>query len=344
MRDLFGKHTARLAVSLGLVALVGCSAFRSTRRLNLAPFAEDMIALAGDIQYGLGQTYPVYLRGYGATPEGEQLKVMSTKVRAIIRGAISYAVEVVSLADSRMSGSERSRALGNYLDGLLRPVLAAPRPPLNLSVAQLDTIVTDVRAQDDLLDALNAAQPIINEIARVSGEVFDDAKRALDDASEGTQRRISEQVGPVLEADRLLRAAQIETTFNIRFLRNHRSGDATAIDSLLLAEPSLAEVVSKADGVSPAELRAIEERLLFKLRALREVRDQLRPDIELYWKQQAELEELVNVYNAALRQARVAIVAWSRAHQRMAAGIVDPAQIDIFGIAKKAAGTVSPLP
>lgn len=44
------------------------------------------------------------------------------------------------------------------------------------------------------------------------------------------------------------------------------------------------------------------------------------------------------------RRLNLAIVAWSRAHQRMAAGITDPAQIDIFGIAKKAAGAASPLP
>jgi hypothetical protein len=47
-------------------------------------------------------------------------------------------------------------------------------------------------------------------------------------------------------------------------------------------------------------------------------------------------------FNTALRQARVAIIAWSRAHQRLASGITDPAEIDIFGIAKKAAGDFVP--
>ena len=61
-------------------------------------------------------------------------------------------------------------------------------------------------------------------------------------------------------------------------------------------------------------------------------------------RQQAELEELVASFNKALRQARVAIIAWSRAHQRLASGITDPAEIDIFGIAKKAAGDYLPIP
>ena len=207
---------------------------RYSRRVNLAPFAEDMITIASDIQYGLSQNYAVYLRGHEDTPEAEQLRVMSRKVRAIIRETIGYAIEVVSLTEWRMSGPERTQALGDYLDGLLRPVLAEPHPPLNITVARLDTIVTDVRRQNNLLDGLNAAQPIVNEIARVSGEIFEDAKRALDAAAAAIQRRISDDVAPVREADRLLRSYQVATATNIGFLARHRRGDPTAIDSLLL--------------------------------------------------------------------------------------------------------------
>ena len=73
-----------------------------------------------------------------------------------------------------------------------------------------------------------------------------------------------------------------------------------------------------------------QDRLIFALETVSNVRTQLAPDIELYWKQQAELEELVASFNKALRQARVAIIAWSRAHQRLASGITDPAEIDIL--------------
>lgn len=77
-----------LIVGLVLTVLVGCSSFKSSRRLNLAPFAEDMIAVAGDTQYGLGQTYTVYLRGYDKTPETEEMERMAAKVRAFILGAV----------------------------------------------------------------------------------------------------------------------------------------------------------------------------------------------------------------------------------------------------------------
>ena len=333
-----------LIVILGLLTSSGCSYFKSSRRLNLAPFAEDMVAVAGDIQYGLGQTYAVYLRGYGETPEAEELNFKAMRVRALIRGTISYALEVVALADSRKSGPERTLALANKVDELLRPVVKPPRPPLNISEAQLDTILADVRSRKDLLDGLSAAQPIINEVARLGGEIFEDTKRALDAAAAATQRRISDNIAPVLANDAKLRELQLRATGSIDLLVRYRHGDAAALDTLMAWVPSLEEKVSTKDGLSPAELNAIEDRLVFGLRTISEVRTQLAPDIELYRKQQAELEEMVASFNTALRQARVAVIAWSRAHQRLASGITDPADIDIFGLAKKAAGNYLPLP
>ena len=340
------KARALILVGVGfcLFAHLGCSSFKSSRRLNLAPFAEDMIAVAGDIQYGLGQTYAVYLRGHGETPEGAKMERMAAKVRALIRGTISYALEVVALADSRMSGPDRTQALGDKLDSLLRPVIAPPSAPLHFTEAQLDTILTDVRRQRTLLDGLHAAQPIVNEIARVAGEIFEDTKRALDATATATQRSISDEIAPVLEQDAILRNYQLRGTASIDLIARYRRGDKAAMDTLVAWIPSVAEVVKTKDGLSAAELSAIEERLIFALRTISDVRLQLAPDIELYWKQQAELEELVAVFNTALRQARVAVIAWSRAHQRLASGITDPAEIDIFGIAKKAAGTYVPIP
>ena len=333
-----------LIVLIALLTQTGCSSFRASKRLNLAPFAEDMIAVAGDIQYGLGQTYAVYLRGYSETPEADQMNRMAAKVRELIRGTIAYALEVVALADSRMSGPERAQALGDKLDSLLRPVVKPPTAPLNLSDTELDMVLADVREQESLVDALNAAQPLINEIARVAGEIFEDTKRALDATAAATQQRISSDIAPVIVQDRMLRKFQLRATESMGLVARYRHGDTVAMDSLMALVPSLAEIVSTEDGLSAAELGAIEQRIIFALNTVSEVRVQLAPDLELYRKQQAELEQLVASFNTALRQARVAVVAWSRAHQRLASGITDPAQIDIFGIAKKAAGNYLPVP
>jgi hypothetical protein len=64
----------------------------------------------------------------------------------------------------------------------------------------------------------------------------------------------------------------------------------------------------------------------------------------MYYRQQDELDTLAAVWNAELRKARVAVVAWARAHKRMAQGVIDPADVDVLGIARKASGAVLPIP
>lgn len=334
----------RFVVFFALATLLGCSKFRSSRGMNLKPFAEDMIAIAGDIQYGLGQTHVIYLRDYSNTPEVAQLDLLATKARLLIRETIAYAIQVVTLAESRMSDGEKAKALADYLEGLLRPVVTAPHPPLHITPADLDTLVDDVAAQTEFLDALAASQPVIDETSRVAGELFEETKNALDNMILAVQDQIDADIKPVVDADRLLRRAQVETTYNLGLIQAYRLGNEAALDSLMKSEPSLHEYEIPKGGPSLEFMQSVEERLFTKLRALREIRDQLRPDVELYWKQQEELEKLTASYNTALRQARVAVLAWGRAHARLAAGITNPAEINVLGIARKAAGSAVPIP
>lgn len=337
------RRTAAIVLVAAFAATLGCSKFRSSRRMDLTPFAENMIAIAGDIQYGLAQQEMIYLRDYMSTPEVDSMLVYLRKMRAVMRGSIAYSIEVVTLSNSTLSGPEQANALANYIDDLIRPVLEAPAPDLHLTTAQLDTIVSEVRKQDNLLDALNTSQPIVNEISRAASEIIDDANVALDEAVESIRSALYEDNREMLEGDRALRAFQLNAIKAIGYIGTYRRGDSAALDTLFAMQPSLREVVSSTKSPTPKDLAAIEQRMLFLLQGMHDIRTQLIPDIELYWKQQKELDELTKAYKAALRKAQVTTIAWARAHQRLASGVTDPAKIDVLGLAKKAAGAASPL-
>jgi hypothetical protein len=148
----------------------------------------------------------------------------------------------------------------------------------------------------------------------------------------------------VRTADALLAKRQIFTVYDIAFLPQIRRGVPGALDSLLAREPSLPALIDPSNGLDAAEVQRVEDRLLEILTRLREVREQLEPDIAMYFRQQNELDQVENTWNAELRKGRVSIVAWARAHKRMSQGVTDPAQIDVLGIARKASGGVLPVP
>lgn len=65
-----GRITTTGLMIWALIVLNGCSSLRSTKRLDLAPFAEHTISLASDIEYGLTETSrAVYLREFWHDPE-----------------------------------------------------------------------------------------------------------------------------------------------------------------------------------------------------------------------------------------------------------------------------------
>lgn len=333
------------AIAVGIMfillsSLFGCSYFKGRRRMNLTPFAENMITLAADIQYGLAQKRPIYIRKYLDAPEADTLRIYGNKIRRLVTGAIAYSIEVVTLSDSPMSGKKKSKALADYLDELVSPVFETPKPKLRMTRADFDTMITNVRSQSGLLDALGAAQPLISEVARASGELTDQTKDILDIFIIASQAKMDEDNRSVIETDKSLRASQIETVQAVELLRAYRLGDESALETLAATEPRIREMVKSGRKLTEKDLRAIEEQLIFKMTAISRVREQLSPDIKHYWEMQREMDELNAAYNTALRKARIAVITWDRAHQRLAAGITDPAQIDVLGIARKAAKSV----
>ncbi len=331
-----------MVLSAGIL-LPGCANFKSHQKMDLTPFAENMIEMAADIQYGLAQEQVVYLRNYMDLPGLGDLNIYLDKIRTVMRGSIAYSIEVVTLSSSTLSGSEQCVALADYLDDLLRPVLEAPAPPLHFTVADLDTILIETRQQTKLLDALGKTQPIVNEIARAMSEILDDANLAVNEARNVIGDAIEEDNAILTEGMRTMRDYQMNAIISVEYIAKYRRGNPEAFDTLLQLQPSLREVVSSTSNPTREDLIAVEQRLIFMMKTLTDIRSHMMPDLELYWKQQTELEELTKAYKAALRKAQVAMIAWSRAHQRLAAGITDPAKIDVLGLAKKAAKSAGPL-
>jgi hypothetical protein len=74
------------------------------------------------------------------------------------------------------------------------------------------------------------------------------------------------------------------------------------------------------------------------------IQDHLYPEMEQFQKEMQELDNLIAIADRGIRQSKGAIAVWRRSHQTMAAGITEPAAIDLFGIAQAAVRKVAPIP
>lgn len=330
-------------LTIVIVTAFGCTAFKSSQRLDLKPFANSMITVAGEIQYSLLQHKLTHMAMLKPGPDFIDFKIRSDKIRDVIKSIISYSIQIVTLSESNMDEKNKAAGLADYLQGIKHPVLKHPTPELNISQDQMDAIIENVRKQKNLLDALGAAQPIIDEVANMMGDLADEAKEYLDLAYLEIKGQWKDEYGSIIWADKEMKESQLGSIGALYFLKQYRIGESTSIDSVFIVDPQLREVVPKNKKVTIIDIMELEKRLVYKLSGVSEMRQQFRPDMEMFYKGLNELEEVKAVYNKALKDARNAVILWSRAHNEMAKGVTDPAQIDILGLMMKAASAV-PVP
>jgi len=342
VRQIILRNLVLALFALFILFAFGCAVFMPQKRVDFSPYAESVIRLTGDIQTGSSNSQTIYLRDFVDGPRVAQLFVFSEKSRNMIRHLVSYSIDVVIIGNAKVSDSERNHRLAAALGDLADYFTQEPMIRLDYSPEQIAQILNDVSSQQKFIQALDTAQSLIDKIALAIDVFVNETNDVLEGAIREVHDRIWQDNKFLVEGNRKIRNAQIETLDNIGFLQAFRGGEMTAMDSLLTYEPMLRDVVADVSGMSSEDLIAIEQRMLFKLSTLSELRTQLRDDLELYNNQLRELELLAQKYDDTLRKTRIVVLVWSRAHAQLAAGTTDPAKIDVAGMAVKAATLVVP--
>jgi hypothetical protein len=333
----------RTLILLALVtfAASGCSYFRAQERLDLAPFAERTVSLAADIEFAIVQSSSAhYLREYRSDPTVEGHGDKWDKIRTLLRAVVAYSIEISTLGASQLDGPERSERFATFLDRLLRDSLQDPPAAVRFTIADLDAMLLDIRQQHDFLDALRAAQPFIDELARLADLLFDATQDELDFVAEYLHERIGEDnAGPIM-AWEALGEAQLRIFTSMGNLRQYRfTPSEELLETIYASEPELRDYPADPENPTSPELTQMNMTLVEKLQIGVDLKDLITPDLELYGNQRRELDDLYKNAQIQLKKARVTIIIWARAHRNLSEGVTDPAKIDIFDLTKKAVDT-----
>jgi len=337
------RNTWWRVIALTLVVLnAGCSSFYGSRKLEVGPFAENVTALVGDAQSDLFDHRPFYMTRYLQNiPAADAYAQEWVGLRKVLRGVLLYSSQVVSIGQSPLEEGEKPKHLAHYINRYLVPPLESGDPERGSSRASLAAIAAQVDKQKNLLDALGAAQPMVD--------------RTNDVAEASIARLALHLTGVVQEVTRRMDERWIETRANLDAivsleqraiqsfvqLHDYRRGSDAALAKLRQEDPMLGAMLAGGTGTpTGAELDAVEKRLMERLKEIREIDEQLRPRIQLYLAEARERDELVNAHQTAGRKVRIAMLLWSRSHRNLASGVAVPPDIDVYKILSGAASKV----
>ena len=246
---------------------------------------------------------------------------------------IAYSGRVISLARSNLPGPKRAVALADFVD-VVRPIEKGNSEiKFKYTNEDVDKILEGVRKQESLLGALHAAQPIVVEAARFLRDRVDELKKNRLKVEREIEKQIENDYLDVITYNETLKRRQ---RHNFRLIglmvKAVESGDRSALDEAAAADVQLAGFLKKGTDIYTDEKPVMM--ITKRLELIDKHKRFIAGDIEQFHKVLQELEALVDASDKALQKAKIAVLLWSKAHARLAAGETDPARFDFMSVAK----------
>jgi hypothetical protein len=152
------------------------NALIKTFRDNLSPFAENIIVILGESDYGLTKDETVRIRPFFDldSPVALKLILLQQQVRSLNKGIVIYSVDVVSLSETQKTQEEQVADFADYLDSFEKPILTHRK----ITEEEYARLLESIREQELLLGALRTAQPVISAAARYGGTIISEIEKA----------------------------------------------------------------------------------------------------------------------------------------------------------------------
>ena len=338
-RQLFSS--ALLLMLVGTATLCGCSAFKSSKRMDMAPFSENTGVLFAEASQVSRQFEFKYLRPYLSSQEVQDLRVKAVPVLTALRGVVYYSNQVVAINNSKLSDKEKNDHLARYLSEIMEKAKAKRSSEgLGFDEAAAQSVLEKVRGSKTYLDGIAAASPVVNAVVVAIMEQLDEFQQAtIPAAVSALDKEIETAVAETRANYSNLKTLQMRSMRAANLFYQVRMGDAGSLNALLEEDPSVKEFIPSPEKATTKAMDATEGYLLDRLDKVDRMIHQLDADMTQYKAMRDELETWRITLDDKVKVARNAIMIWGQSHRNLGVGIPVPPLIDVEGLAGSAFGT-----
>jgi hypothetical protein len=335
----------RLAATLATLAAAasGCSYVTSSKRLDMQPFAENTVTAIGEMRKIEAPPVWIRLRPYFSHPSILEARRTAKPLFDLVRGVNAYSLQVVALNESRVSDRQKSRELAKFLQGASQQAMLkeADTAEIALTPERQAAILKDIESKEKFMDALQAAEPIVNAVLARGLDLSDAVDAAIGRAVNALEVEVQGQYKAMLANRGALLVLQERTLRALAYGEAIAFGDDTAPEELRKAVPVLAEYVPAGRKPSPKEQQAMVGALSAQALRIKAALDQMEPEYQAYRESVLELDNLRAKTTENAKLARSVLMVWARSHKNLARGVEVPPMFDLSKIILNAAGTAA---
>jgi hypothetical protein len=230
-------------------------------------------------------------------------------------------MKIVSLSESERTSDEQIEAYAEFVQGFR----AESVRKVGGTAEGQRQLVANIREKDTYLEALQAAQPLIDVVTQYGEQLLADMEMSAKAAVGSIEGQIDADSAALMQYTDLLVGKRNSLLRGLRYIYEYENGDSEALERLIESNIIRSKELQVKKDLSEKELRKVEDHLVARLESLTSVAEKIEPDWIRY---RDTHEELDNIYSQVLfevRQARLALLTWERAHKLMSSGKFDPA-------------------
>lgn len=337
------ERKACLAAALIALAATssGCRFFTTTKKLDMQPFAENTITAIGEMRKIDAPPVWIRLRPYFSHPAVLEARAAARPLKDLIRGVNAYSLQLVALNEARISDRSKCRELARFLRGASQLALLeeADEAEIKLTRERREVILKQIEASEKYMDALRAAEPIVNAIVTLGLDLSDNVDAALTKAVGTLEAEVQGQYKAMLANRTALLGLQERTLLAQAWAEALTFGDEAAAEQLRKTVP----VVAGSLGKKPDEKdqRAVVAALATQAARIKLALDQIDPEYTAYRESVLELDQLRAKTTENAKLARSVLMLWARSHKSLARGIEVPPMFDLAKIVMSSAGSAA---
>lgn len=340
--------TAKFTWSLIIVSTLffsqGCTSFTEKftgkKQEEITPFAQKTVEVLVVENIQIRDNELIHLRRYvdDSLVELDVLQLNMEQVKRYRDKLITYSIDLVRLTELYEKEEEMVTA---YADRIEQTVDTDELNRLGISEQEWATMLTAIRSQDTLLNALRTFQPVINIaasdfetlISRIESELVEAVRIEFDRRIEANFLEVNEFLLRQYEIRHELLAAMIA-------IDKYRRGEKQAIAELRQTK-TLVNKLFSSSSPSEKQLHKAEADLQERIKNSTALITELNSDYANYELARAELDSKEAEVFDALTVARLQIATWTLAHQALANGVKTPGEwMELSVGAARLAGSV----
>lgn len=317
-----------LVVLLSVLIISGCESldgkFTASESVNISGFTDYTISIMSNSNLGVANDKAIYTREFFDPSGKEELEFeeLLNKAETMFKRLIGYSVTLVTISEMHDNDLDRIEAYAQYLEKLQ----ANAEQNLRVEPDYYKDIIANIRKQETFLEALRQAQPIMDGVGRY-GELLlikiEDSAKVL---ALKVDSKIDEEYKRVIAFQKGLDKEKYEVLEAQALLYRTYKGDMEAFEKFRNSHAIISKDILPEGEPTEEQLEVLFNHLMTRLNAMHEIWKEIEPDWKNYRETHKELKILHNQVVKNARNARLFVLLWLRAHNKMASGVTNPAE------------------